>query len=352
MRPHLPVLLIALSLLGCERMGAAPAVAASPPRSPPAVPVETSTVGQQTLVSRLTAVGSLQAEESVQIATEIAGRIVELAFEEGARVRRGQLLVRLDDSVDRAELQQAEAQRALARRTFERTRELAERRLVSPAEVDNAQAALAVAEAAVALAAARLQKTRITAPFDGVVGLRSVSVGTYVNAGQVLVALEAIDRMKVEFRVPETALRRVAVGQTLGLELDAFPGQRFEAEVYALDARASEDTRSLALRARLVNPDGHLRPGLFARISLDLETRENRLVVPEAAVFPRGQQNFVYAVQDGRAALREVTLGQRERGIVEILSGVEADETVVVSGLQRLSPGAAVQVTGHRNPTG
>jgi membrane fusion protein (multidrug efflux system) len=343
MRPLYPVCVIASLLLGCGE-ASAPAASAQPAenRERPAIPVETERVQTMSLTRRLTAVGSLQSDESIVVTPEISGRIVRIGFNEGERVQQGQELFRLDDAIDRAELAQAEANQALARRTFERSSELAQRKLISTAEVDNSRAALAVADAAVALAAARFEKTRILAPFAGVVGLRTVSLGSYVNPGDALVNLEAIDTMKVEFRVPENALARLAVGQALDVELDALPEERFTATVYALNPRASESTRSIALRARMGNEDGRLRPGLFARITLELDTREAAVVVSESAVFPRGDQNYVYAVEQGKARLQPITLGQREPGKVEVLSGLSAGEEVIVSGLQRVSPGAAV----------
>lgn len=350
MRPLFALLCTLLLLVGCNPVGGASAVAASPPASAPSIPVDTARVRSETLIDRITAVGSLQSDESVVVTSEVSGRVIAIGFSEGERVKQGQLLFRLDDVIDQAELTQARAQLALARRTFDRSTELAARKLVSVAEVDQSRATLAVADAAVALAAARLEKTKILAPFDGVVGLRSVSLGSYVNAGDALVNLEAIDRMKIEFRIPETALAKLSIGQTLTVELDALPGERFDAEVYAINPRASEATRSIAVRARLANPAGRLRPGLFARVALDLDSRKDALVIPEAAVFPRGQQNFVYAVEDGKAALRPVTLGQRQPGQVEVLTGLALDEAIIISGLQRVSPGAAVAVSSRSSP--
>lgn len=344
MRPFLPACMVASLLLGCGQAGTQTAEAQPAAERPqrPAVPVEIESVQTRALTRRLTAVGSLQSEESVVVAPEISGRIVHIGFEEGQPVRQGQVLFRLDDAIDRAELMQAEANLALARRTFERSSDLVQRQLVSTAEVDTARAALAVAEAAVAGVAARLEKTRILAPFSGVAGLRGVSVGSYVNPGDALVGLEAIETMKVEFRVPEIALASLSVGQTLDIRLDALPDQHFRATVYALSPRANEATRSIALRARLSNDEGRLRPGLFARISLALETRSAAVMISEAAVFPRGDQNFVYAVEDGKARLQEITLGQRELGVVEVLTGLSEGEQIIVSGLQRVSPGAIV----------
>lgn len=319
---------------------------ASPPTpsASPAVSVEVHEVQGRRLTRQVNAVGSLQSRESTIIASELTGRIARVAFDEGQPVRQGDLLFQLDDSLAQAEHKQAQATLALARRTESRSRELATRKLVSVAEVDSANAARAVAEAAAELTGARLDKHRIVAPFDGIAGLRQVSPGAYVGAGDALVQLEAVDPMKVEFRVPESVLAHLAVGQTLRLQLDAFPGTSREATVYALAPRISESSRSVAVRARLDNPDGQLRPGLFARITLDLETQADALVIPEAAVFPRGDLNYVYRVVSGQVAEAAVILGQREPGWVEVIEGLSAGDIVMTSGLQKVSPGSRVAV--------
>ncbi|HEX4895816.1 MAG TPA: efflux RND transporter periplasmic adaptor subunit, partial [Solimonas sp.] len=207
---------------------------------------------------------------------------------------------------------------------------------------DTAAANLDLGRAALSLAEARLAKTRITAPFGAQAGLRTVSPGDYIAIGQELVNLEAMQHMKVDFRVDEAALPVLATGQPLSIEVDAYPGEQFAGELYAIDPRVADATRSIALRARMANPDGRLRPGLFARVKVQLEKRTDAIVIPEQAVFPRGEQQFVYVVEDGKAALREIRLGQRQPGRAEVVSGLKAGEVLIVSGLQKLSPGAPV----------
>lgn len=333
----LPALAAGLAACGSED-----AETAARPAAPPPVPVETQTVQPQTLAQELVAVGSLRSDESVTLRSEIAGRVQAINFREGESVARGDVLFELDDSVFRAELDQARAQERLTRRNFDRAVELAAQKLVSAQDRDAAAANHDVARAALALAQARAAKTRITAPFAGVTGLRQVSPGDYVAAGQALVNVEAMDPMKVDFRLSEAALSQLAVGQALDIEVDAWPGQAFRGQVFAIDPRVADETRSIALRAQLPNADKRLRPGLFARVRLQVSKKADALVVPEQAIFPRGEKQFVYVVQDGKAALREVQLGQRIPGKAEVVAGLAAGETLVVSGIQRLNPGAPV----------
>lgn len=282
--------------------------------------------------------------ESLSIRPEVAGRVVKIGFAEGHTVARGAALFELDDSVDRAQVDQAAANLVLASRNAQRSTELFSGELISPAERDTATASLDAATAALELARARLAKTVIRAPFAGRAGLRKVAVGDYVNPGQDLVMLEDIERMKLEFRLPELALSDVQTGQAVELELDAFPGDRFVAKVYALDSGVSPDTRSFALRAVLDNPDQRLRPGQFARVRLIVETTAAALLIPEQAIVPRGEQAFVFVIENGKAVERAIRLGQRRPGEVQVIEGLRAGDSVVVSGLQKIAHGSAVEV--------
>ncbi|HEX4871994.1 MAG TPA: efflux RND transporter periplasmic adaptor subunit [Nevskiaceae bacterium] len=351
LRPAAPVSLAAglLLLSACGGDSAPAAQAAARPAAAPVL-VETLTLAPSSRDRELSAVGSLRAEESVTLAPEIGGRIARIAFDEGQTVTAGQLLVQLDDSIVAAELQQARANLALAERTAERAEQLSAGGLVPVQERDTARASLAVNQAAVQLAQAQLAKTRIVAPFAGVTGLREVSPGDFVSPGQALVNVEALSRMKLDFRVPELALAQLAVGQKLQVEVDALPGERFEGEVYALDPRVADDTRSIGVRARLQNPDGRLRPGLFARVRLAVTQAQPVLEIPEAAIIPSGDRLQVYVIDgDNRAQLRTLRVGERRNGQAEVLEGLQAGEQVVVSGLQRLSPGSAVTVRAARS---
>lgn len=313
------------------------------PASP--VRVEVAAVQEIPFARGLSAVGSLRSDESVVLRPEVAGRIQTIEFKEGQPVTRGQTLIRLDDSVPRAELAQARANLTLAQSHYRRAVELQGKGFVSQQARDESASTLKVQEAAVALAQARLDKMTISAPFGGIVGLRSVSVGDYVNQGQDLAPLEAIDPLKVDFRVPEMYLSKVGVGQQLTLRLDALPGQDRQGLVYAVSPLVDAGGRSILLRATVANKDAVLRPGMFARVQL-LFNQDKALVAPEAALSPSGETQYVYRIKDGRAERREVTIGERREGRVEILTGVAAGDKLVVAGMQRVTDGATVDVVG------
>src|SRR5690606_40885601 len=232
---------------------------------------------------------------------------------------------------------------ALAQSHYRRAVDLQGRGFVSRQARDEAASNLKVQQAAAALAQARLDKMTIRAPFAGIAGLRSMSVGDYVDQGQDLAPLEAIDPLKVDFRVPEMYFSRVQVGQALTVRLDAMPGEEREGRVYAVSPLADAGGRSVLLRATVANPDARLRPGMFARVQLLFGT-DQVLAVPEAALAPSGQSQYVFNVREGRAHRAEVTLGERHDGKVEILTGVAAGDQVVVAGFQRLTDGAPVEV--------
>ena len=307
------------------------------------VPVETAPVKVGPIQRRLTAVGSLRSNESVVVRPEIAGRIAEFKFDEGQRVTKGQPLVMLDDSVWRAEVEQAQAALELAQANYERAIDLLKRKVGTSKARDEALAELRADQAALELAKARFDKTVLKAPFDGVVGLRKVSVGDFVDVGKDIVNLEQIDPLKVDFRVAEVYVGAVKPGQRLELGVDAFSGQQFAGEVYAIDPLIDESGRSILLRARLPNPDGRLRPGLFARISLVLNEREGAIQVPEQALMPQGQEQFVFKVVDGKAVFTKVEVGIRRDGMAEIVEGLVPDDQVVTAGQLKIRDGAAVK---------
>jgi len=347
-------LIVVLSLAGLVALGGyawhanrAPAGTAAPAQAavPAAVAVEAAEVATVSMPDEVSAVGTLRSSESVVVRPEVAGRISAIRFEEGAPVARGKVLVELDAAVQRAELQQARAALALAEADFRRTEDLFNRKFVSQSARDEAASRRVVAQAAVQLAEARLRRMTLVAPFDGVVGIRNVSVGDYVKDGEELVNIEAIAVLKVDFRLPERYLQRLRPGQTLDLASDALPGERLAATVVAIDPLVDAAGRAVAVRARLDNPAGRLRPGLFVRVRLILEERPAVPVVPEEALMPAaGDTQYVYQVVDGTARRVAVHTGNRRDARVEIVDGVVPGDVVVTAGHLKLRDGAKVTV--------
>ncbi len=309
------------------------------------VTVEVAAVERRAMAYDVSAVGSLVSNESVVLRPEIAGRIARIGFRDGEAVQRGAVLVELDSAVQRAELQQARAKLTLAKANSGRTEDLFARNFVSQSSRDNARAELDLARASLDLAQARLDRTVIRAPFAGVVGIRSVSPGDFVQDGDALINLEDIATLKLDFRLPELYLDRVQQGQVLELATDVLPDEIFAARVDAIDPLVDAQGRAVRLRASLANPAGRLRPGVFVRVRLVLAERPDVLVVPEAAlVAAPGNVQFVYQVLEGKAQRVDVTTGMRRDAVVEIVSGLAQGAQVVSAGQLKLRDGAPVLV--------
>ncbi|MCM8883783.1 MAG: efflux RND transporter periplasmic adaptor subunit [Candidatus Thiodiazotropha sp.] len=306
------------------------------------LPVETAKVVRDTLVNSVQAVGTLRANESVVIRPEIEGRITKINFSEGGAIKQGELLIALDDSIYAAELRQSEARLALGRSNYKRATTLKKQGYGSEQDRDQTASELQVNQAEVVLAKARLEKTRIMAPFDGLLGLRLVSVGDYLKTGQDIVTLLDLSLLKVDFRLPETILADVKVGQEIEVMLDAFPGQGFNGKVYAIDPQIDLNGRSLLVRAKIPNRNNKLYAGQFARVMLILSRQENSLFIPEAALMPQGDQQFVYKLVDGKVVWTEVWAGKRQGRRVQIVKGLSEQDEVVTAGHLKLQDGMGV----------
>ena len=350
-----------------NRTAAAPAAAsggsAAPGQAPAGGPraaaggppsVEVTSVRRMRLQDDAQAVGTLRSRQSVTLKPEVAGRVQRIAFADGAQVRRGQVLVQLDDTLQAAELLQAQAQLSIAQTNFNRNQELVAQNFVAQRVLDESRAALQVAQAQVTLAQARQQRMRIAAPFDGTVGLRSINLGQYVQEGQDLVNLEDTSVLTVDFRLPERYQTRIAPGLPVQVQLDALPGRSWEAKVLAVDPLLDANGRSIAVRATMPSdPRKELRPGMFARVLTVFSVDDTALVVPEEALVPQGGKQYVFVLDEqgeGDARKRvsrrvEVQTGARRGAEVQIVQGLQGNETVVVAGQQRLQrDGTAVKV--------
>lgn len=354
--------IVALAIAGLLGVGYIAYTANRPPATAPAAPgqpgsgsaapamaVEVALVKTSDFVDDAAAVGTLKSRESVMLRPEVAGRVASVNFKDGAVVAGGTVLVTFDAAIQEAELQQARANLALAKSSFQRNEELVGKKFLSQQALDSSAATLKVQEAAVQLAEARVAKTKIRAPFKGMLGLRNVSVGDYVKDAQDLVNIEAIDTLLVDFKLPEAYLGRLEKGLSVEVTSDALPGERFAAVLDAIDPLVDEGGRAISSRARLDNAAGKLRPGMFVRVRLLFGERTNVLMVPEQAIVP-GAQPAVYRVVEGKAALVKVKLGVRRAAQVEVLEGLAAGDVVVTAGQLKLREGAAVRAVGEGAP--
>jgi len=299
-------------------------------------------------VEEASAIGTLRADESVMVRPEIAGRVAEIRFDEGQRVARGALLVTLDAAEVRAQLASAVAQAKLDAQRLERAEDLYKKVFISQQALDEARSSFARSSAAQREFEAKLAKTEMRAPFAGIIGLRQVSQGAVVAAGTDIARLEKMDQLKLDFRVPESFVAKLRPGQAVKAAVDAYPGQVFSGAIYAIEPGVDEGTRSILARARVANAEFKLRPGMFARVLLQLGARDKAIWVPEQAIVPKGQESFVFRVANGKAELVPVKVGIRKPGEVEIVSGLAEGELVVTDGTLRLFPGAAVMLMGDK----
>lgn len=316
----------------------------------PGIAVEAAAAVATTSTEDLRAIGTLQSDESVQISSEIAGRITEIPLVEGTPANVGDILVQLDDALAKAEVADAQARYNLAVGNLGRANSLAKSGNVTERARDEATTNAETTRAALELAKVRLAKHTIRAPFSGTAGIRKVSPGAYVEAGAAIVNLEKIDTLKIDFKLPELFLAQVKNGQTIEISVDALPGRIFTGTIYAIDPHIDINGRALNIRARLENPDLILRPGLFARIRVKGQVKRNVLVIPEAAIVPRGDDKIVYVIRNGQAIEAKVSLGARRDGLVEVTDGLTEDAMVVTAGQQKLKDGSAVEIVVGSNP--
>jgi membrane fusion protein, multidrug efflux system len=291
------------------------------------------------------ALGTLRANESVDITAKVADRVAAIHFNEGQQVRKGSLLIELDNTEARADLAAAEAAASDSRSQYKRSQELFATKALSEAQLDQLQATLLANEARVAAARSRLADRVITAPFNGRVGLRHVSLGGLVNPGAVITTLDDLSVVKLDFSVPEQFLSTLQPGLTVQARSTAYADSTFDGHVASVDTRVDPSTRSVAIRALIDNRDGRLRPGMFMTVKL-VRPEGQALMLPEQAIVPENEQHFVYVVADGKAQKREIKIGRRRPGEVEVLQGLSADDGVVIDGTQNLRDGVPVRVQG------
>lgn len=386
----------------------APAPGGAPPGPPRAMGVELAVVETSSLRDDAQTIGTLKSRQNTIVRPEVAGRVVALGFNDGSQVRAGQMLVQLDDTLQRAEIQQSQAQVSIAQANHRRNQELVAQNFIAQRALDESQASLQVAQAQLSLTCARWQRMRILAPYSGTVGIRTVNIGDFVKDGADLVNLEDLSGLYVDFRLPERYQDKVSLRQTVDVQVDAIPGRNFQARIQAIDPLIDANGRSISVRALLNNSaaspkpkaaepaaavskpvnataamaeaicppapavaadkassPGPLRPGMFARVNALFALKQAALSVPEEAIVPMGGKQFVIKavapelVPDHGplppetklvSKLTEVKLGARRPGRVEILSGLNPGDSVVVAGQHRLQKdGTGLRVVETRN---
>jgi membrane fusion protein (multidrug efflux system) len=334
-----------VAVVGRSRFTAAAsadAAQAPPGGGMPPMPVDVDTARRDMVIDAVRATGRIEAVQAVDLRPDDQGRITALMFEEGQSVAEGTSLVKIDDAILRAQAERAKADRDLARQQLERVRRLRADNASTPADLERAEATHRSAEASLALLDLQIARTTVKAPFAGIVGQRFVSAGDYVTTASRLLTLQTVDPQRAVIEVPERYAVDLRRGQTVEFTVAARPGRVFRAQVEFVDPVVQPDNRTILVKARAANADHLLRPGMFIEARLATAQRPNAIVVPEDAIQPLRTANVVWAVADGKASRRTVVLGARAQGRVEVLSGVNAGELVVVGGLERMSEGMPV----------
>lgn len=309
----------------------------------PPMPVEVSPVSVQVVEDKFEGVGTIEALEAIIAVSEIDGAVKSLPFQEGGFIRRGELIAQLDDSQLAAELARAEALRAQSKATYDRVKSVVDQGAGAPQDLDDASAALKVADANLELAKARFSKTRIVAPFDGIIGARKVSVGTFLRTGQPITELANIDEIRVTFSAPERFVSRLQSGADVAVSTTAFSSFELKGRIIVIEPVIDLITRSARVVARVQNSGRRFRPGMSANVSAVLSERPNAMTIPNEAVFGSGNQSFVFVVKPDSTVTRvPVTLGTRMSDVVEVLDGLKPGMTIVRAGHQKLFEGSKV----------
>jgi membrane fusion protein, multidrug efflux system len=310
--------------------------------APMGMPVEVAVARTDTVRDEITATGQIEAVQSIDLRPEVDGRIVEILIREGQEVDQGTPLFKVDDAQLRAQVAQLEAQRDLAQQALARAKELAQQNASSAADLEKAEAEGRSAQAQYDLQRIRLERTTVRAPFAGVVGQRYVSLGDYVTNTTRLASLHTVNPQRASFQVPERFARSLAPGQAVTFRVAAISGRDFIGLVDFVDPIVQLPGRTILVKARVPNTQRLLQPGMFIEARLVTAVRPQAVVIPEDAVVPAEGSSSVWVVVDGKADRRQVSLGVRTPGFVEIAAGVKAGDQVVVGGLELLAPGAPV----------
>jgi membrane fusion protein (multidrug efflux system) len=336
----------------------------------PKLTVSTTVAEPMTWKPEIQAIGTVSARSGVDLTVEVSGVVRNIAFKSNEKVKAGQLLVQLDDAVQRANLEAEKAQAALDQQNLERAIELQKRQVGPQSNVQQAQAAASASAAQVDSLQAVLDQKRVTAPFSGTIGIPQIDVGKYLTPGDVVATLQDLDTMRVDFTVPEQQLPDLKIGQSVRLGLTG-DDLKFEGKVIGIDPKVDPSTRLVSVRAEISNPNGALTPGQFAQVRVELPSEDNIIALPETALTTSLYGDFIYAVvpadKDGKATTGKVDAndknqnlvahqvfvktGRQSEGRIEIKDGVKPGDVIVNAGQNRLTNGAAVTIDNSVEPS-
>lgn len=335
-----------LALAACnqaESTGKGPGGPEGEGSAPPAMPVEAAAARTDTVIDAILATGQIEALQSIELRPDVEGRLVQILVREGTQVGRGTPLFKIDDAELKAQVAQLTAERDLARQSLARTSDLLSQKASSQAELERAEATMRSNQAQLDRLKVRLERTLVRAPFAGMVGQRFVSLGDYVTSDTRLASLQTVTPQRAAFQVPERYADQLKVGQQVSFRVAALPGRQFTGKVDFVDPVVQLPGRTIMVKARVPNPRRELQAGMFIEARLATAVRPNAVIIPEDAVLPLQGANFVWVVNGGKATRRQVELGVRTPGFVEVKNGVENADQVVVGGQERLAEGAPVQ---------
>lgn len=316
-----------------------------------AMKVVTYTVVPSKLHEKIGSIGTLEADEATLIKSEVTGKVAKIDFKEGQTMKQGDLILQIEDDSYREELKFAEAAFELAKLTFNRNIELQKSGAVALQAKDESEASVRKMEAEYEIKKIRLGKTQIKVPFDGIVGMSPISLGAYLNVGDPIVNISAIDPLYMQFSVPQKYLSNIKDEEEVIITTDAWPGREFKGHISAIDPQIDVDTRNITIKALVPNTEGLLRPGLFSYVDLGIAEIDDALLVPEEALIPATDLVTVMKVVDNRAQVARVKVGVRQNGMVEIKEGLEAGEVVISAGNLKVREGTLVEPISGNMPT-
>ena len=312
----------------------------------PPTPVDAQKVRIGNINTTIEAIGSMIALESINVSSEVPGIVEIVNFKEGSYVKKGQLLIKLESSEQEAEVQKWSAILENRKRLYEIGVKLEKKKNIAPTKVDELATNFSEAEAELKIATSKLNKRKIFAPFRGIVGITQISKGSYLRPGDLIVTLDAINPIELEFEIPETSISYLKNGSIIKGKTRAYENIEFNGKITTIDTRINTDSRSITIRALFSNPKLLLKPGMFMLVNFPLKEKENAIIIPEESILSNGNIRSVFSILDGKAKSIQVKLGERLPGEVEIVDGLKGDEILIVGGVQKVRNG---QKVSHRN---